>query len=82
MEGWFKDVLRMFQGCFKEFSRKLLFHKSLGSVTKKIDECFEGVSRVFHRSLKGISRKFQRWLSQVLGVFHECFKETSRRLSA
>ena len=56
----------MFQGWFKEFSRKLLFHESLESVTSKIEDCFEGVLRVFHRSLKGISRKFQRWFSQVL----------------
>ena len=60
--------------CFKEYSRKLLFHESLESVERKIEECFEGVSRVLHRSLKGISRKFLRWLSQVLGVRHECFK--------
>ena len=43
-----------------EFSRKLSLHESLESVTRKIEEWFEGVLRVFYRSLKGISRKFQR----------------------
>ena len=71
----------MFQGCFKEFSRKLLFHNSLG-VTKNIEECFEVVSRIFHRSLKGISRKFQRWFSQVLAALQECFKKISRKLKS
>ena len=60
----------MFQGCFKEFSRKLSFHESMESVT-----------RVFHWSLKCVSRKFQRWLSQVLGVLQKCFKEMSRKLT-
>ena len=64
----------MFQGCFKEFSRKLLFHESLKSITRKIEECFEDVSRVFHRSLNGTSSMFQRWFSKVLGVLQECFK--------
>ena len=64
----------------KEFSRKLLFHESLGSVTRKIEECFEGVSRVFHIRLKGISRKFLRWFSQVLGVLQEYFKELPKKL--
>ena len=67
----------MFQGRFKEFSRKLLFYESLESVTRKIEEGFEGVSsvsRVFHRSLKGNLSKFQRWFSQVLGVLQKLFK--------
>ena len=64
----------------KEFSKKLLFHESLGSVTRKIEECFEGVSRVFHIRLKGISMKFQRWFSQVLGVLQEYFKELPKKL--
>ena len=59
----------MCPGCFKEFSRKL------ESITRKIEECFEGVSIEYHRSLKGISRKFQRWFSQVLGVFQGTSKE-------
>ena len=61
----------------------MLFHESLESVTRKIEECFEGVSsvsRVFHRTLKGNSSKFQRWVSQVLGVLQKLFKEISRKL--
>ena len=42
----FKEVERVFQECFKVFSRNLLFHESLESV-RKIEECFEGVSREF-----------------------------------
>ena len=53
-KGGFKDISKMFQGCFKEFSRKFLLHKSLVTVTRKIEECFEGALGVFHRSLKGI----------------------------
>ena len=48
--------------------------------TRKIEQCFEDVSKVFHRSLKSTSRKFQRWLSQVVGVLQVCFKEISRNL--
>ena len=70
----------MFQGCFKKCSRMLLLHESFESITRKIEECFEGVLRVFHRSLKSISRKFQRWFSQVVGVLQVCFKEISRNL--
>ena len=55
--GNFKGISSKFQGCFKEFSRKLL-HESFESITRKIEECFEGVLSVYHRSLKGISRKF------------------------
>ena len=43
LKGWFKDVPRVFQGYSKELSRKLLFHESLESFTRKIEECFEGV---------------------------------------
>ena len=58
----------------------LLLHESFESITRKIEECFEGVLRVFHRSLKSISRKFQRRFSQVVGVLQVCFKEISRNL--
>ena len=42
-----KEVGRMVKSCFKdvhfkEFKRKLLFHECLKSVTRKIEECFEG----------------------------------------
>ena len=73
VKSCFKDVR------FKEFSRKLSFHESLKSVTRKIEECFEGVSIVFHRSLKGISRMFQSWFSQVIRALQECFKEVKGR---
>ena len=53
----FNDVLKVFM--FKEFSRELLFHESLESVARKIEECFEGVSRVFQGIFKGGSRVFQ-----------------------
>ena len=43
LEGWFKDVSIVFQGYLKEFSRKLLFHESLESFTRKIEECCVGV---------------------------------------
>ena len=57
-----------------------MFHESLESVTRKIEECFEGVSRVFLRILKGISWKFQSRSSQVLGMLQECFKVFPRKL--
>ena len=40
LEGWFKDVSRRFQGCFKTFSRELLFQEILEIVARKIEECF------------------------------------------
>ena len=57
----------------------LLLHESFESITRKIEECFEGVLRVFHRSLKSISRKSScRGASSVFqGNFKEfggCFK--------
>ena len=64
----------MVHGCFKGVLRKLLFHESLESVTRKIEKCFEGVSRAFHRSLKMFhasfkDRKFQgcKDVSRVFG---------------
>ena len=57
-----------------------MFYENLESVTRKIEDCFEGVYRVFLRSLKDISRNFQRWSGQVLGVLQECFKEIQRKL--
>ena len=55
----FKKLNGWFQGYFKEFSRKLLFHESLEGVTIKIEDCFEGVLRVFHRSLRVFQRNFK-----------------------
>ena len=70
LERWCKDVSRMFQTGFKEFSRKLLFHESLESVTRKIEECFEDLEYFLE-----VYRVFQ-----VLGMIQECFKEFPRML--
>ena len=79
-----KEVGRMVQRCFKdvskvfkEFSRKLLFHESLESVTRKIERCFEGVSRVFQGIFKGGSVKFLGCLRVFQGTskeVKECYK--------
>ena len=46
----------MFQGGFKEFPMKLLLHNILESVTvtRKIEECLEGVSRDFKGYFKEV----------------------------
>ena len=53
-------------------SMMFLFHESLESVPRKIEECFEDIStefqELFQRSLKGISRKFQMRFKQISGV--------------
>ena len=54
MQICFKDVSKV----FKEFSRKLLFLESLEGVTRTIEECFEGISRVFQGIFKGCTVKF------------------------
>ena len=75
LEGWCKDVSRMFQGCFQEFSRKLALHESLESVTRKIEECFEGVSKEFQGYFKEVSKVVQASSRGALRVFQGNFKE-------
>ena len=60
----FMDASMVSSGIFKE----LLLHESLKSVTRKIEECFEGVLRVFHRSLK----VFQGIFKYVSCLFEGC----------
>ena len=44
----FKGVLKVFQGCFKEVSRKSrVFQESFKGVSRKIEECVEGTLRIF-----------------------------------
>ena len=54
----------MFQGSFNGVSRKFQgslgkFHGCLMTVSRKIEECFEGILRVFQGSFKGIARSFK-----------------------
>ena len=61
----FQDILRKFQGCFKEVSRT--FQESFKGVSRKFQDCFKKLPRMFQDSFKGVSRKFKG-----------CFKEVSR----
>ena len=54
----FKDFSTIFQGCFKEFSRKLLLHKSL-EVKSVFEENVKCGSNKFQWYFASVSRKFQ-----------------------
>ena len=55
------EVLRLFQGCFKDFMRL-----SQGRF-KGISRVFLGVSRMW--CFKGVSKKFQGYFKEVSGMF-------------
>ena len=55
LKGGFKDVSRMCQGCFKEFTRKLLLHESLECVTRMM----------FYGRIRSISKKCKGYFKRV-----------------
>ena len=59
----------MFQGCFKDVSRK---------VSRLIQESFMGVSRKFQGCFKEVSRKFQESFEGVSSKFKGCFKTSCK----
>ena len=52
-QGCFKDVLRVFQGSFKVFT------KSFKCSSRKFKGCFKEVLRVFQETFKGVSSKIE-----------------------
>ena len=56
----------MCHGCFKQVSSK--FQKRFQGFYGKIDECFEGLSRMFQGYYKGISKKMMKSLGRFMSV--------------
>ena len=61
--------VRMFQGCFKNFSSEFYVLKSFKGISRKLVGVFKGVS-VVSGVLEKIQREFQRSFNGVSSVFH------------
>ena len=86
--GYFKEISRVIQGCFKHVSREfqvqvlIAFQGCFKKVSLMFQECLNGVTKQFKASFKEISRVynifFQKRLQKALEEkIQLCFKRFS-----